>query len=415
MNRFLISSLLLALLLVGCGESEPDKGHAKSGHADDEPAEQEIRKGPHGGRLLTEDNFAIELAIFESGVPPEYRAWITLDGKPLDPKQVQLTVELGRLGGITDRIGFAPTDDFLRGDREIVEPHSFDVKITAVHAGKTHTWAYASYEGRVTIAAEVAKEAGIQTAVAGPGVIEETLTLYGTISPDATRVREVKARFPGTIRRVHRQIGDRVSAGEALATVESNESLQTYAVTAPIAGVITQRHAETGEQTEAETLFEVADFSRVWAEFSVFPRDRGRLREGQAVRVLAEGGTEAQGKIGYVSPLSSRESQSVSARVVLDNGDQRWTPGQFVEGRVTVSQTEAALVVPLSALQGFRDFTVVFAQVGDTYEVRMLELGRRDAERVEVLGGLAPGTTYVTQNSYLIKADIEKSGASHDH
>jgi len=32
-----------------------------------------------------------------------------------------------------------------------------------------------------------------------------------------------------------------------------------------------------------------------------------------------------------------------------------------------------------------------------------------------VLGGLEPGTTFVTENSYLIKADIEKSGASHDH
>jgi cobalt-zinc-cadmium efflux system membrane fusion protein len=73
------------------------------------------------------------------------------------------------------------------------------------------------------------------------------------------------------------------------------------------------------------------------------------------------------------------------------------------------------LAVPLSALQRFRDFEVVFAQVGETYEVRMLSLGRRDSRSVEVLGGLAPGTVIVTDNSYLIKADIEKSGASHDH
>jgi membrane fusion protein, heavy metal efflux system len=415
MNRFLVSSLLLAFLLAGCGESMPDNMTGETGHAHDAPGESEPRKGPHGGRLLTDGDFAVELAIFETGVPPEYRAWPSLAGKPVDPGQVRLGVELKRLGGVTDRIGFAPSGDFLRGDREIVEPHSFDVTVTAVHAGKTYRWTHPSHEGRVSIPAAVAQEAGIKTAVAGPGVIEETLRLYGAISPDLTRVREVKARFPGVIRSVRRQVGDRVSAGETLATVESNESLQTYAVTAPIAGVVTRRHAETGEQTDSEALFEVADFSRVWAEFSVFPRDRGRLREGQAVRVLADGGAEATGQISYVSPLSSRDSQSVTARVVLDNGDRRWTPGQFVEGRVTLAQTQASLVVPLSALQNFRDFTVVFAQFGDVYEVRMLELGRRDAERVEVLGGLAPGTVYVTENSYLIKADIEKSGASHDH
>jgi membrane fusion protein, heavy metal efflux system len=73
------------------------------------------------------------------------------------------------------------------------------------------------------------------------------------------------------------------------------------------------------------------------------------------------------------------------------------------------------LAVKKAALQPFRDFTVVFEQVGDTYEVRMLELGEEQLEWVEVLGGLKPGARYVSENSYLIKADIEKSGASHDH
>ena len=100
---------------------------------------------------------------------------------------------------------------------------------------------------------------------------------------------------------------------------------------------------------------------------------------------------------------------------MLDNADGRWVPGQFVEASVTVAETAVDVAIPLSALQTFRDFDVVFARVGDTYEVRMLTLGRRDATRVEVLGGLAPGTEYVTENSYLIKADIEKAGASHDH
>ena len=58
---------------------------------------------------------------------------------------------------------------------------------------------------------------------------------------------------------------------------------------------------------------------------------------------------------------------------------------------------------------------MVFAQVEDTYEVRMLELGDRDGEYAEVLGGLKPATPYVSGNSFLIRSDIEKSGASHDH
>ena len=87
----------------------------------------------------------------------------------------------------------------------------------------------------------------------------------------------------------------------------------------------------------------------------------------------------------------------------------------FIEIADEVGEGEAPLAVRTKALQPFRDFTVVYARVGNTYEVRMLELGRRTDEWTEVLGGLEPGTEYVVDGAFLIRADIEKSGASHDH
>jgi cobalt-zinc-cadmium efflux system membrane fusion protein len=404
--------LLLSILplAVGC---ERGLGPTADEHADEAAAEFE--RGPHGGRLLADGDFTLELAIFEAGVPPEFHAWATERGSELAPADVALTVELARLGGRVDRIEFAPQAEFLRGSSTVHEPHSFDVTVVARHGGKEHRFHYESYEGRTTIAADVARAAGIATATAGPGAISDELALFGAIAPDATRVRAVHARFPGVIRTVSRNVGEAVRSGEALATIESNESLQTYTVTAPIAGTVTARHAAAGEQTDADALFEIADFSSVWAELDVFSRDRARLRLGQAVAVTGDDGAAASGTIGYLAPVGNRASQSVTARVVLDNADGRWTPGQFVEGRVTIGTTPVELAVPLAALQRFRDFDVVFAQFGETYEVRMLTLGRRDASFVEVLDGLEPGTSYVTDNSYLIKADIEKAGASHDH
>jgi cobalt-zinc-cadmium efflux system membrane fusion protein len=403
--------LLQAVFLTACGDAPSVVEHSEDAREEEAAAEE----GPNGGRLLADQDFAIELAIFESGVPPEFHAWATAAGQPVDPGSVDLTVELSRLGGEVNRIGFAPAGEFLRGDQQVHEPHSFDVRVHATYAGRAHEWEYESYEGRTSIASEVAAAAGIETAVAGPGVIEETLLLYGAIGPDITRVREVTARFPGVIRSVSAQLGDSVRAGAALATIESNESLQTYTVTAPIAGVITQRHAEPGEQADADQLFVIADFSSVWAELSVFPRDRARMSLGQRVALSAEGGYAASGTVSYLSPIGDRSSQTLTARVVLDNPHGRWTPGQFVEGVVTLAESPVELVVPLSALQTFREGDVVFARVGDAYEVRMVELGRRDAVHAEVLGGLAPGTVYVSENSYLVKADIEKAGASHDH
>ena len=404
MNK--LSLLLLAVPLLCACDATRDIA---------ETEQPEAATGPHGGRLLQDGSFTLELAIFESGVPPEFHAWPTQAGEALDPASVALTVELARLGGRVDRIEFTPQTDFLRGTAVVHEPHSFDVTVVAQHAGQQHRFAYESYEGRATIAGDVAQAAGIATSTAGPGTISDELVLFGSIAADATRVRTVHARFPGVIRSVSRNVGDAVRAGETLATIESNESLQTYTVVAPLAGTVTARHAAAGEQTDADPLFEIADFSSVWAELDVFSRDRARLRSGLAVAVTGDHEATAAGTIDYLAPVGNRASQSVTARVVLDNADGRWTPGQFVEGRVTIDTASVDLAVPLAALQRFREFDVVFAQFGEVYEVRMLTLGRRDSRFVEVLEGLEPGTSYVTDNSYLIKADIEKAGASHDH
>ena len=58
---------------------------------------------------------------------------------------------------------------------------------------------------------------------------------------------------------------------------------------------------------------------------------------------------------------------------------------------------------------------VVFVRVGDTYQAQPVEVGQRDGQRVEILSGLRKGEQVVVEESYLIKADIEKSGASHAH
>ncbi len=405
---------LALLLLVGC--SNGDNMTPNTTHDGHDEAAAESEKGPNRGRLLRDDDFAVEVTIFESGVAPEFHIYATLKGQPIKPSDVNLKIELSRLDGSADTFSFRPEKDYLKGSASVVEPHSFDVKVTANYAGKKHVWTYESYEGRTTIAPDMAESAGIKTSLAEAGTIKETISLYGAIAPNAERVRSVVARFPGPIRRVAKQIGDRVKAGETLAIIESNESLQNYAVTAPISGVMTQRNANPGEAATDTPLFVIADFSSVWAELSVFARDRSTIAIGQRVDIKAvEGQYSSQGVISSISPIGSMGNQQVIARVQLDNANGHWLPGVFVTADVTINTREAALVVANSALQAFRDFTVVFAQVGNTYEVRMLELGESDGVVTEVLDGLKLGTRYVTTNSYLIKADIEKSGASHDH
>ena len=108
-------------------------------------------------------------------------------------------------------------------------------------------------------------------------------------------------------------------------------------------------------------------------------------------------------------------NQAKIVKAKINNKKAKYTAGAFVIAQIEVETFDVPLAVKRSGLQSFRDFTVVYAKVNDEYEVRMLELGRVSGEWIEVLGGIKSGTEYVVENSYIIKADVEKSGASHDH
>lgn len=383
----------------------------------EQPAMSEFERGPHRGRMLRNGEFALEITIFEEGVPPEFHVYPTYAGKPIPPSDVKLGIELGRLGNRVDKITFAADGDYLRGEQAVVEPHSFDVKVEAEWSGKTSEWSYESYEGRTHISAQAAGTAGIEVEKAGAASIKDVIELTGVISLNEDTNARIGGRFAGFIRSVNKTVGQSVRAGEVLAMLDRNVTLQDYTVVSPIDGVVVARNANVGSTTTPDTvLFEVADLSTVWAELHVFGRDRERVKVGQPVVVESDDKlTRAEGTIAYVMPVAEAASQAVVVRVVLDNKDSKWFPGTFVRGLVTVSERKVALAVKNSGLQRFRDFTVVFAQVGDTYEVRMLDLGASDGTWTEVLGGLEAGEDYVAENSFLVKADIEKSGASHDH
>jgi len=99
----------------------------------------------------------------------------------------------------------------------------------------------------------------------------------------------------------------------------------------------------------------------------------------------------------------------------LPNPDGKWTPDSTIRAEIVTAVTDAALVVENRALQDIEGRPSVFVREADDFEVHPLTLGRSDGRATEVLGGLKPGVVYVTANSYLLKAELEKSSAEHDH
>ena len=414
MMRNLFLAMLFALPLAACGGGS-DKGEtSEAGH--EAVAAGDYERGPHNGRMLRKGNFALEITVFEDGVPPEYRLYAYREDKPLAPSDVKASITISRLDCEVTTFGFRPEQEYLRGDATLIEPHSFDVVASVAEGGRKHQWKFSSYEGRTTITAEAAKAAGIEAEAVGAAAVSETLEIIGRVELDPSGNANVGAKFAGPVMAVYKNIGDRVAKGTLLARVESSYSLQTYSVYAPISGVISQRLTNVGDVAGNGPMFVISDPSRTVVTFPIFPRDVEKVRAGMSVLIKPLEGERSQGStILDFLPLAEVQTQTVTARAPLPNPGGNWRPGMAVRGIITVESRNVPLAVKTEAVQQFRDFRVVFAKIGNTYEVRMLELGKEGPEWTEVLSGIKPGTVYATKNSYIIKADIEKSGASHDH
>ncbi|GEP56487.1 cation efflux system protein [Reyranella soli] len=258
--------------------------------------------------------------------------------------------------------------------------------------------------------------AGIELLAAGQRDLHETLRLNGMIQPNQETLVKVTSRFPGVVRSMRKRLGDKVKKDEVLATVESNQSLTTYELKAAIDGTVIDRDGTLGEfASEQRPLFTIADLSTMWIDLAVYRRDFARVRVGDSVAIdVEDGGPTIAARIDYVSPLGASDTQSSIVRAVVPN-DGRLRPGLFVDGRVLLSARPVEVAVKSSAIQTLEGKTVVFVREGDSFAAREVELGQRDADWVEVRFGILPGDVYAARNSFVIKAEIGKAGASHEH
>lgn len=453
-------------------------------------ANPDAGKGPHGGKLLTKGDFSLEVKIFEEGVPPEFRLYAFDDGKAIPPTAYKATIALKRLER-TDTINFSPRGEYLLGDKEIVEPHSFDVTVKATREGTPYEWMYSSYEGRTEIYPEALAGANVVIEQVGPVLMKNVMELPAQLALNADKTAHVVPRLAGVVAEVRKNLGDRVARGEVMAILNSGDvatarqayiesrqrlelarisaqreealwrkkispeedylikkhalseaqltyqasaqrlaalgvpagqissqsNLARYELRAPLSGVVIAKNVTVGEAVSGtETIFTVADLSTVWVDITVPPSQLSAVRTGQRVIVhLEDESVEVPGTVTYVESFVGEETRSLRARVVIPNPSGMWKPGLFVKVDLTQNEAMVSMAVKGEALQTFRDWNVVFIKVGNLFEARPLELGRHEGEWVEVLSGLIPGQSYAAKNSFVVKADVMKSGASHDH
>lgn len=291
-------------------------------------------------------------------------------------------------------------------------------KLETHHGGKAE---HEHAEQHVRLTPAQLANGNLKIEAAAPATIKTMVAVYGKVAPNEEALARVAARFPGIVKAVKKRLGDKVETGEVLAQIESNESLKAYDVTSEISGTVIQKDVTLGELVKDDiTIFTVANLDTVWIDLSIFRRDFGSLAVGSAVEFhTGEGHVSGQqhihATVSYISPFGSEGSQTMLARCVVPNKEGILRPGLYVDGEVVTGEVEAAVTVRNGALQEMEGKTVVFVAEGEAIETREVRVGIRDSERCEITSGLKAGERYVADNSFMIKAELGKSEAEHDH
>ena len=209
--------------------------------------------------------------------------------------------------------------------------------------------------------------------------------------------------------------------GPTIASLQpgATPDLRQYPVQSPIAGRVIERKVDVGAavggNNDPSELYTVADLSSLWVDLSVPIADLDRVREGQAVTMAAPGGREARGKIVFIGPVLNQETRAARVLASLPNPDLAWRPGAYVAAKIDLTQGSVAVLVPRGAIQTIEGKATVFVRTDKGFERRSVTLGKADGNRIEIAAGLNAGERIAATNTFLLKAELGKSEAAHDH
>lgn len=176
--------------------------------------------------------------------------------------------------------------------------------------------------------------------------------------------------------------------------------LKYSSITAPISGVVTERLIRIGNQVNPnQKVFAIASFNPLVARVFVPESEMGRLKTGQAVRILidADGGEIHEGRVTRISPVVDPASGTVKATIeITGSSHDKLKPGMFARLKIITDTRNEALVVPKRALVSDDGKQTLFVVENGLARKKEVSVGYEDEGQVEILSGIKEGDDVVT-------------------
>ncbi|MEN7973381.1 MAG: efflux RND transporter periplasmic adaptor subunit [Verrucomicrobiota bacterium] len=222
-----------------------------------------------------------------------------------------------------------------------------------------------------------------------------------------------------------------VAATERLAryqhTLGNEEAAESTGikVRSPIAGTLAEILVAAGSYVEeGDPMFHIIDTERLWLEANVAEADLGQLPEPQGAWFGIEGfektfaiDPDRGGQVIAFGKVVDPVRRTVPLVFEFPNPDGQLRVGMFAEVRVWAGESIEGLAVPASAIVDEAGQDIAYVMLGgEAFERRVLRLGIRDGDYLQVLSGLEPGERVVTRGAYLVRlAGASPAAAGHGH
>ncbi len=295
-------------------------------------------------------------------------------------------------------------------------------------------------DGAISYLKEQQWQVDFATALASKRTLRESVRAVATIEAAADGEAEISAPHDGQLARRGKgfpSIGTRVRKGQVLAVVGSqlgrelqalDRGISGAALRAPIDGVIAHVHATAGSYLKkGQPVFHVIDPERLWLKSRIPESDALRLIEADGAWfslpniddpfVITTKGENANGRVIAFGQAIDPRTRTVPLILEFANPEQKLRTGMLVEAHVFTGKTTDGVAVPQSAIVRDSGVPVVYVEVGgESFERRVVQLGIRDGDYIEVRNGVTSGERVVSRGAYLVKlAASGPAEAGHGH
>jgi len=201
--------------------------------------------------------------------------------------------------------------------------------------------------------------------------------------------------------------------------LQSGTTEETFDIQSDVSGYVIQKKVNPGDYVQkGETIYEIADLSRVWVLFDLYESDMGWIKKGDKVdyTVASLPGETFTGTISFIDPIIDPRTRVAKARVATANSGLKLKPEMFVSGIVEaeLQKKSDAVVVPKSAVMWTGQRSVVYVKSitdqGVNFIMREVTLGPALGESFVIEDGLVRGEEIAVNGTFSIDAAAQLAG-----